>query len=151
MTTETIQLEAIGHVRHPVPDEDVARRRRDLVSEIVILERFAPALEGIEAWSHLFVLFWMHKVAAAGPAALRARPRGRAELPELGVLAARGRQRPNPVGLAVAELLERHGNILVVRRLDAFDGTPVIDLKPYDSYDVVNELRTPVWWQTLTR
>jgi tRNA (Thr-GGU) A37 N-methylase len=55
------------------------------------------------------------------------------------------------VGLAVAELLERHGNILVVRRLDAFDGTPVIDLKPYDSYDVVNELRTPVWWQTLTR
>ena len=151
MTAETIQLEAIGHVRHPVPDEDVACRRRDLVSEIVILERFAPALEGIEAWSHLFVLFWMHKVASAGPAPLRAHPRGRAELPELGVLASRGRQRPNPVGLAVVELLERRDNILVVRKLDAFAGTPVLDLKPYDNYDVVNELRTPAWWQALTR
>ena len=145
-----IEIEPIAYVRHRVADAEVSRRRRDLVSEIVVLDRFAPSLDGIEDWSHLFVLFWMHKLPSDGPSVLRARPRGRADLPELGVLAARGRQRPNPVGLAVVELLERRGNILSVRRLDAFDGTPVIDLKPYDDYDVVRDLRMPAWWRGLS-
>ena len=146
----SIEIEPIGYVRHQVAEADVARRRRELVSEIEILDRYAPALDGIEDWSHLFVLFWMHKLEVGHPPILRARPRGRIDLPELGVLASRGRQRPNPIGLAVVELLERRGNVLSVRRLDAFDGTPVIDLKPYDNYDVVQDLRMPAWWRGIS-
>lgn len=146
----SIEIEPIGYVRHQVAEADVPRRRRELVSEIEILERYVPALDGIEDWSHLFVLFWMHKLEVGHRSILRARPRGRADLPELGVLASRGRQRPNPVGLAVVELLEHRGNVLSVRRLDAFDGTPVIDLKPYDNYDVVQDLRMPAWWRGLS-
>lgn len=142
-------VEAIGQVRHDIPEEEVPRRRREMVSEIVILDRYAAALEGIEEWSHLFVLFWMHKVErGAGP--LQVHPRHRAELPRVGVWATRGRERPNPIGLAVAELLDRRDNVLRVCRLDAYDGTPVLDLKPYDPYDVFPELRVPQWWREMT-
>ena len=76
-------------------------------------------------------------------------PRGRKELPLTGVLATRGRNHPNPLGLAVVELLERNANRLKVRRLDAFNGTPIIDIKPYDPYDVFPDIRVPDWWHRL--
>lgn len=140
-----IAFEPIGHVESTVLDADVSARRRHLVCDIVIDERWAEALDGIEAYSHLIVVFWMHKVDP-GARVLRAHPRGRADLPEVGVLAARGRNHPNPVGLAVVELLGREGRRLRVRRLDAYDGTPIIDIKPYDPYDVVESPRVPAWW-----
>jgi tRNA-methyltransferase O len=71
----------------------------------------------------------------------KVRPRERTDLPLIGVLATRGRQCPNPIGLAVVELLERRDARLRVRRLDAYAGTPVIDIKPYDSYDVFTEIK----------
>ncbi|MCC7412577.1 MAG: tRNA (N6-threonylcarbamoyladenosine(37)-N6)-methyltransferase TrmO [Gammaproteobacteria bacterium] len=138
-----IHLDPIGWVRTDVPDEDVPRRRRDIVSRIELRPALAPALTGIDAYSHLFVIFWMHRAAAGGP--LLSHPRGDPSLPATGVLASRGRNHPNPVGLAVVELLERAGYCLTVRRLDAYDGTPVIDIKPYDHYDVFTDLRLPAW------
>jgi tRNA-Thr(GGU) m(6)t(6)A37 methyltransferase TsaA len=138
-------MEPIGHVATATPDADVARTRRTIESDIVIDARWEDALDGIEDYSHLIVLFWMHR-RAAGSQPLRARPRGRGDLPETGVLAARGRNHPNAIGLAVVELIERAGRRLRVRRLDAYDGSPVIDIKPYDPYDVVADPRVPAWW-----
>jgi tRNA-Thr(GGU) m(6)t(6)A37 methyltransferase TsaA len=143
---ETFHGKFIGYVHSDTVDEDVPHRRRDMIVDIEILDRYAEALAGIEDYSHLFVLFWMHKVDVADWRPRR-HPHNNSELPQVGVFAARGRDRPNPIGLAVVELIARKDNRLTVRRLDAFDGTPIIDIKPYDYYDRVDELRVPAWWE----
>ena len=119
--------------------------RRDIIAEIVVREDLVAALTGIEEWSHLIVLFWMDGVAGE-PHRLTSRPRHRADLPEVGLFCARGRKRPNPIGLAVVELLKRNINVLTVKALDAYDGSPIVDIKPCDYYDVATGLRVPAWW-----
>ncbi|MDP6184721.1 MAG: tRNA (N6-threonylcarbamoyladenosine(37)-N6)-methyltransferase TrmO [Gammaproteobacteria bacterium] len=140
-----IQMRPIGVVETSVADEDVARQRRRLVSDIIIFDEYAAGLEGITEYSHIIVLFWMHR--AQPPSELLVYPRGDRSLPLTGVLASRGRGHPNPIGLAVAELLERNETRLHVRKLDAYDGTPIIDIKPYDHYDAHTELRVPGWFE----
>ena len=63
----------------------------------------------------------------------------------------RTRNRPNPIGLAVVDLLGISGNRLTVRRLDAYAGTPVLDIKPYDHYDVFEDIRVPDWSNSARR
>lgn len=138
-------LRVIGHVRCPLPDDEVAHARRHLVSDIDILPDCAEGLRGLEEYSHLIVLFWMAR--APRDPALLTHPRGDVDLPLTGVFATRGRGRPNPIGLAIVDLLAVQGRVLTVRRLDAWDGTPVIDIKPYDHYDVHPDPRVPAWFR----
>lgn len=142
---ETIQLHPIGVIWTAVPDEEVARRRREMISTIELFAPYEAGLLGIEGYSHLFVLFALHRAAA--PSSMTAHPRGDSAQPAQGIFAARGRNHPNGLGLAVVELLAVEGARLTVRRLDAFNGTPLLDIKPYDSYDVVSEPRVPDWWR----
>lgn len=141
----SIEMRAIGVVRTAVPDSDVARVRREMQSTIVVFDEYAAGLAGIEQYSHLFVLFWLDRATVPEP--LLAHPRGDRSLPLTGVFAARGRNHPNAIGLAVVELIGRHDNSLEVRRLDAFDGTPVLDIKPYDDYDVFPQPKVPDWFR----
>ena len=138
-------LKVIGHARTRVADDEIARSRRHLESDIVVLPRYAPGLTGIEDYSQLIVLFWMHRAPPGD--ALTTHPRGDATLPLTGVFASRGRAHPNPLGLAVVDLLARRDHVLTVRRLDAFDGTPIVDIKPYDHYDVYPDPRVPAWFR----
>jgi len=141
---QMMELRAIGVVETDVADNDVAHQRRTMISDICIFEEYADGLKGITEYSHIIVLFWMHRVDR--PSKLVVHPRGNTDLPLTGVLASRGRGHPNPIGFAVAELIERNGSRLKVRRLDAYDGTPIIDIKPYDRYDVYTDLRMPKWF-----
>jgi tRNA-Thr(GGU) m(6)t(6)A37 methyltransferase TsaA len=143
--TLPVALAVIGQVVTSVADDDIAKSRRHLVSQIEIHPHYAEALTGIEAYSQLIVLFWMHR--ARPLESLLMHPRGNPELPLTGVLASRGRAHPNPIGLAVVDLIARRGNTLEVRRLDAFNGTPVIDIKPYDHYDVFPDPAVPDWFR----
>lgn len=138
-------MQPIGIVKNDVPDEEVPRRRAEMISQIIIDDQWADALTGIEEYSHIFILFWMHKKPDT-PVEQLIHPRGDKDLPLSGVLATRVRNRPNPIGMAVAELLSRDGNKLTVKRLDAYDGTPILDLKPYDDYDAVKSIQVPEWW-----
>jgi len=141
----TICMQSIATVRSPFTKSGARMSRRDIVAEIVVREDLAVALTGIEEWSHLIILFWMDQLAGK-PNRLTTHPRHRADLPEVGILCARGRERPNPIGLAVVELLKRDKNVLTVKALDAYDGTPVVDIKPYDHYDAIAGFRVPEWW-----
>ncbi len=145
----TICMQSIGTVRSPYRNKDTRISRRDIVAEIVVREDLERTLTGIEDWSHLFILFWMDQFTWT-PEQLTVHPRHREDLPEVGVFSARGRERPNPIGLAVVELLKRDENVLTVKALDAYDGTPVLDIKPYDAYDAVTGLRAPEWWLMAT-
>jgi|SRR5450759_914140 tRNA (adenine37-N6)-methyltransferase len=141
----TICMQSIATVRSRFTKSGARMSRRDIVAEIVVREDLAVALTGIEEWSHLIILFWMDQLAGK-PDRLTTHPRHRADLPEVGVFCARGPERPNPIGLAVVELLKRDKNVLTVKALDAYDGTPVLDIKPYDYYDAITGFRVPEWW-----
>ncbi len=120
------------------------------ISNIIIDEGLAGILNGIEEYSHLVVLYWAHKVPEEGRSLTRVHPMGREDIPEKGIFCTCSPARPNPVLTTVVRLKERKGNVLEVLGLDAVDGSPVIDIKPYvkDFYPQ-EEVRIPEWMQQL--
>ena len=135
-----IEVRSIGFVRRASSNEHV--RDKSLVSKIVFKKNLAKALDGVEEFSHVFIIYWMHKVPSSERKLVHS-GRG-AETSPLGVFACRGPIRPNPIGLTLVELVRREENVLWVRGLDALDGTPVLDIKPYGrSCDVVVDFRAP--------
>ena len=136
-----IEVRPIGFVERSSPLEN--DRDRSLVAKVVLEERLAPALDGIEEWSHIYVIFWMDRVAHTDEPVLHHPDGG------VGILAARSPIHPNPIGLTLVELVKREENALWVRGLDAYDGTPVLDIKPYPDWEqdliVVTEFRVPEW------
>jgi tRNA-Thr(GGU) m(6)t(6)A37 methyltransferase TsaA len=146
---EKIFLKLIGFVRTENVGDEVKDKSR--TSQIVLHNELAEALDGIGDFSHLFVLFWLHKIPNEQRKTLKVHPRGRRDLPLLGIFATRTKLRPNPVGLTLVELVKVEGNVLTVRGLDAFDGTPVLDIKPFDSWDTAKDARVPRWWTKLKK
>ncbi len=148
MTEESprMSLEPIGYVKNGIegtPQEE--DWWEELVSEIVIEESLAEGLDEIEGFSHIIVLFWMHKVKSKIPP-IKVRPMGRKDASPVGVFASRSPNRPNRIGKMTVRLLERRGNVLKVKGLDALDGAPVIDIKPYlPGYDSVEDTEVPDW------
>jgi tRNA-Thr(GGU) m(6)t(6)A37 methyltransferase TsaA len=138
-----VTLAVIGTVRNDrssLADYEWGR----VESAIEILPPYAAGLTGLGSFSHLIVLFYMHAPTGESPTLLR-RPRGRADMPELGVFAQRGRNRPNPVGITTCEILRVEPTRVVVRGLDAVEGTPVLDLKPYYPIFDRRDARVPEW------
>ncbi len=73
-------------------------------------------------------------------------------MPEVGIFAQRAKHRPNPIGITAVELIKVIGNVLTVKGLDAIDGTPILDLKPYyPEYDQIREPITPEWVNRLMK
>lgn len=144
-----IVLKPIGVVRTAAVGDEVKDKTR--ISHIIIHNELAEALEGVDGFSHLFVLFWLHKIPDEQRKTLKVHPRGRKDLPLLGIFATRSMLRPNPVGLTLVELVKAEGNVLTVRGLDAFDGTPVLDIKPFDSWDMAKDAKVPRWWTKLDK
>jgi tRNA-Thr(GGU) m(6)t(6)A37 methyltransferase TsaA len=139
----------IGFVRTEAVDDEV--KDRSHVSEIVIESKLAPALDGISEFSHVFVLFWLNEISDEERGTPKVHPRGRMDLPLLGVFATRTKFRPNPIGLTLCELVRVDGNVLTVHGLDAYNGTPVLDVKPYDSWDCKPNAKMPEWWKKLEK
>jgi tRNA-Thr(GGU) m(6)t(6)A37 methyltransferase TsaA len=140
-----MNLEPIGTVHAPVSAQ-VDEKWSDVVSEIHLEEPLARGLLGIEQFSHAVVIFLMHEATFSLATDLVRRPRGRADLPEVGIFAQRAKHRPNPIGLTAVRILGREGRVLHVRGLDAIDGTPVLDVKPYvPVFDRVEGAETPSW------
>ena len=140
-------MKPIGFVKTEAVGDEVKDRGR--ISRIVLHSGLTEALGGVAEFSHLFVLFWLHGVTRWERKTLKVHPRGREDLPLLGVFATRSKFRPNPIGLALVELMKVEDNVLTVRGLDAFDGTPVLDLKPFDFWDMAKDAKVPRWWLKL--
>jgi len=141
--SDEITLRPIGAVRSRIK-EPVRRKRSDLVSEIVIDEDLTEALDGLDGFSHIIVLWWIHK--SRRPAPVKVRPKGNPDNKLTGVFATRSPARPNPIGKSTVRLVRRRGNVLRVKGLDAIDGTPVLDIKPYiPGYDSVEGAKAPEW------
>jgi tRNA-Thr(GGU) m(6)t(6)A37 methyltransferase TsaA len=144
-----ITLDPIGVVRSPVRHPR-PHGWEEVEARIVLRRGMAQGLMGLEGFSHIFVLFFMHLVPAEmREARLQAPLAEGGGLPVRGVFATRSQLRPNPIGLTVCRLLRVRGHVLWVRGLDAIDGTPVLDIKPYlPPYDAVAQASMPPWvWE----
>jgi tRNA-Thr(GGU) m(6)t(6)A37 methyltransferase TsaA len=141
----SMTLKAIGIVRNEIK-QPLRHGWREIVSDIVVNSNLTEALDRLDEFSHIIVLYWMHQLPAGKPLSLKVHPMGKPELPLVGRFATRSPSRPNPLGQATVRLLERRGNILKVKGLDAIDGTPVIDIKPYlPGYDSATDAKVPPW------
>ena len=147
MSSSKINLEPVGFVKTEAVGKEV--RDKNVVSKIVFREEYTEALEGVEEFSHLFVLFWLHEISDESRIIMKVRPRGRSDMPLLGIFATRTPHRPNPIGLTRVKLLKVEDNVVTVQGLDAFDGTPVLDIKPFDSWDTTEDFKVPEWWMKL--
>jgi tRNA-Thr(GGU) m(6)t(6)A37 methyltransferase TsaA len=140
-------LKPIGRVKSPV--KETPRSEHDwqgVISEIAIEPRFTEGLVGLARYSHIIVIYWAHKATDSADMALTVRYKGNPSLPLVGVFASRSPYRPNPLGQKLARLLEVKGNTLVVEGLDALDGTPVLDIKPFiPVYDSAEDAVSPQW------
>ena len=149
LSLRDIKLEPVGFVQTDAVGNEV--RNKNVVSRITFREEYTEAQEGIEEFSHLFVLFWLHEIIGESRKVMKVHPRGRADMPLLGIFATRTPHRPNPIGLTRVKLLKIEGNVLTVQGLDAYDGTPVLDIKPFDSWDTTEDFKVPEWWKKLDK
>lgn len=118
----------------------------DVRSRVVLRDGLEPALLGLDGYSHVVVIGWLHLVPEALRGRERAHPGGDERLPLQGALALRGGARPNPLSFTVCRLLGVEGAELLVQGLDLVDGTPVLDVKPFVSfYDAPADASIPRW------
>jgi tRNA-Thr(GGU) m(6)t(6)A37 methyltransferase TsaA len=145
MRRKQVELKPIGVVRNEVR-EHKRHGWDEVTSEVVVDADLVDSLEGLDKFSHIIIIFWMHKSPAGQKPPVKVHPRGRADLPLVGLFATRAPFRPNPIGVSVVKLVEIRQNILTVVGLDAMDGTPVIDIKPFmPPLDNPAEVRIPDW------
>ena len=130
-----LKLKTIGVVQNEFL-EAIPQGWETALHRIVLDPQWIPALEGIEGFSHLYVIWVFDRVTEV---CLTATPPND-DRPH-GVLATRAPVRPNPIGLTVVELIGRDGPRLRVRGLDMLDGTPILDIKPYLSSIAPEKLR----------
>lgn len=145
-------VRAIGTVassRAEVLDDDWG----DVTASITLLPPLdARSLAGLEEFSHVEVVFLFDRVDADDVCVHSRHPRGNPDWPEVGILAQRAKDRPNRIGLCTCEVVAVEGATIVVRGLDAVDGTPVLDVKPYlREFAPRGELRQPPWSHELMR
>lgn len=138
VSLENICLNPVGHVVSSVKSSR-KMPAGGVPAAIEILPQYETALLRIEENSHIWVLSWFHQ---SDRSKLVTPPGVNHDLPEYGVFALRAASRPNPVAMSLAKLLKREGNRLALEKLDAVDGTPVIDIKPYFENDIIFSPRT---------
>ena len=139
-----IELEIIGSVVTPVK-EPVDENWGEVVSEIVLEKKYADGLIGLEDFSHAVIIYFMHLATDKNRVKITRHPQGRDDMPFAGIFSQRAKRRPNPVGVTAVKIVRVDKNILKVQGLDAIDGTPVLDIKPYYPRDRVENPIIPEW------
>ncbi|MBI4853405.1 MAG: SAM-dependent methyltransferase [Acidobacteria bacterium] len=144
-----IELVPIGYIKNSrqIVEDDYWG---GIISELIIDESIVgkDGLDGIEGFSHLEVVFYFHLINKEKIVVGARHPRNNPNWPKVGILAQRGKNRPNQLGLSIVELIERKNNSLFVLGLDAVDNTPVLDIKPVIKEFLPNKNITQPKWST---
>ncbi|MGY4710595.1 SAM-dependent methyltransferase [Mycolicibacterium sp. CBM1] len=122
-------------------------------ASIVISDRFEEsALDGLADFSHVEVVYLFDRVAPEKVDVGARRPRGNPDWPMVGIFAQRGKNRPNRIGVTTCRLIGVQGRVVTVAGLDAIDGTPVLDIKPYFAeFGPRGDVHQPDWTHQLMR
>ena len=128
----------VGFPRPSEPERDKYDTKYDFIGIVRVYDEYTDGLLGLEEYSHVILIYVFHEQRD-----VRLRVRLRGVNKEVGIFATRYPLRPNPIGLSVLELVKVEPPRLWLRGLDAWTGTPVLDIKPYDYYDVVKRPKVP--------
>ena len=162
---QPIQLKPVGVVRNQSKDpswggtlgaldwqERAARMKeqRESVSELIIDSGLEGILDGIDDFSHIIVIYWAHLIPPERRSTRKVHPMGNKDFPLVGVFATGSPVRPNSILTTVVRLVGRNGNILKVTDLDALDGSPILDIKPYNpDHNNIKDARIPDWMRNI--
>jgi tRNA-Thr(GGU) m(6)t(6)A37 methyltransferase TsaA len=146
-----IKIVEIGHVENDI------NRQMDInwgstKSRVVLLDNYVGGLTGLEKFSHAIIITYLHEAKFISEKHIRRRPRNLPEMPLVGIFSQRAKNRPNPIGLTSVKIIEVFEDSLLVEGLDAINGTPVLDIKPYyPQYDMVGNAIVPEWVNALMK
>ena len=144
-----VSLRPIGQVICEVTAQ-TDRQWGSVTSRVELLPEFRAGLRGLDQFSHLVVVTFLHEAAFDPARHLVRRPRGLPTMPLVGIFAQRAKDRPNPIGVTAVSRVSVTPDSVIVRGLDAIDGTPVLDLKPYyPQYDRIDGAVVPEWVERL--
>jgi tRNA-Thr(GGU) m(6)t(6)A37 methyltransferase TsaA len=147
----------IGVVHVDATQSEVKMRGGELAYDIEVFPEYQEGLEGIDGFTHLIVLFHFNQLRPEQQGVLKVQPRrmlkfGLAldQIPWVGVFSLDSPSRPNPIGLSIVKVLERTECSIRVQGLEAFDGTPVLDIKPYTPDRAIQDVKVPEWFRRLS-
>lgn len=140
-----IEFQEIGYVENDVDNQKDVGWGTD-ISQIHLNEEYTNGLIGLSDFSHITVLYYLDKAKFEMSRHLVRRPQNREDMPLVGIFAQRAKDRPNPIGITSVELVSVEKNVVTVKGLDAINGTPVLDIKPYyPEYDCKIKTTVPQW------
>ena len=123
-------------------------KKQDKSVQLWIFKRYCDAIKGLEGFSHVFVLYWFDRNDTPEKRnILQVHPRGNRKNPLTGVFACRAPVRPNLIALSLCKILAIENGTIVIDKIDAFDGSPILDIKPYISSinRTPKDIRLPDW------
>lgn len=141
---ENIVMKPIGYVKNNVENRKDVSWGED-VSSIILNEEYYGGLKGLEEFTHVTIIYYLDKAKFDREKHLQRRPQNREDMPLVGIFSQRGKDRPNQIGMTSVQIVSVSKNCLMVKGLDAIDGTPILDIKPYyPVYDQKNA-KVPEW------
>ena len=120
-------------------------------SVIILNDEYISGLKGLEDFSHCIIIFYLDKANYEKEKHLQRRPQNRSDMPLVGIFSQRGKDRPNKIGMTAVEIVSVSDSELVVKGLDAVDGTPVLDIKPYYPVYDKKDATVPEWTDRLMK
>jgi tRNA-Thr(GGU) m(6)t(6)A37 methyltransferase TsaA len=129
-----LNIEPVGYVKRK---EGASRHE---IVDIILYEKYVDGLKGLEEFSHLFIVYYMH---LASFKSLTKNCDGK----NIGIFSTRSPNRPNPIGISVVRLIDIDKNVIKVEGINAINETPVLDIKPYDNWDSVLNPKIPPWYR----
>lgn len=141
---EQIVMQPIGLVHNAVEGKKHTDWGKD-VSVIRLKEEYKGGLLGMENFSHAIILFYLDKAKFIPEKHLQRHPQNRDDMPKVGIFSQRTKDRPNTIGMTSVAILSVDETSLTVQGLDAIDGTPVLDIKPYYPVYDKKDASVPEW------
>jgi tRNA (adenine37-N6)-methyltransferase len=146
-----ITFKPIGVVSSPLM-EQTDENWGKIVSRILLKPEYAGGLSGLEEFSHAVIVTYLHQARYDREKHLQRRPMGLEDMPHVGIFSQRAKDRPNPIGVTTVRIIAVGEDFLEVQGLDAIDGTPVVDIKPYfPHFDRIDSPTVPEWVSRLMK
>jgi len=140
-----ITLNPIGHVDNEVEAKKDESWGSD-ISKIILEKEYFGGLTGLNDFSHAIIIYYLDKAKFYIDKHLQRRPQNRDDMPLVGIFSQRGKSRPNQIGITSVQLISVADDVLVVKGLDAINGTPILDIKPYyPDFDCKEDAVVPEW------
>lgn len=141
---QEIIMTPIGYVENNVQAKKDVSWGGD-ISRIVLEKEYYMGLSGLEDFSHAVIIYYLDKAEYKREKHLRRRPQNRDDMPLVGIFSQRGKDRPNKIGMTAVQIVEVCEKTLVVKGLDAINGTTVLDIKPYYPVYDKKDVDVPDW------